>query len=156
MEADPYRALLVCLGSEDERTSTPNAIRYRSDNIWHFDTECIEGDGSYAAIARRLRDLAQGELPLVDIADHVDIESSEARVTFQLAGKSYRWEASVEDDRVDVSVLSRFADLLSRTGKGRRFTYIELRGQDCLIGCARASERERLERDTGLQVDWLK
>ena len=75
---------------------------------------------------------------------------------FRLAGQSYRWDAEVKDDWVDPIILSRFSDLLSRVGRSRRFTYIDLGGQDCLIGCATAQERERLSRETGLKVEWLK
>ena len=155
-EATPYRLLLACMGDQAENESPVGDTGYRSHNIWHFDTECIEDHGAYALIARRMRDLAQGELPLENITDYVDIEAGEARVAFQLAGQSYRWDAGVEDDWVDSSVLSRFADLLNQIGRSRRFTYIDLGGQDCLIGCATASERERLARETGLKVDWLK
>src|SRR5690348_12241829 len=105
-EADPYRMLLVCMGGEAESESQAGETGYPSDNIWHFDTECIEDHGSYAAIARRMKDLAQGELPLEDITDYVDIEEGEARVAFRLAGQSYRWDAKVEDDWVDPSILS--------------------------------------------------
>lgn len=155
-EAEPYRLLLVCMGGEAESESQAGETGYPSDNIWHFDTECIEDHGAYAAIARRMKDLAQGELPLEEINDYVDVEAGEARVAFRLAGQSYRWDAEVKDDWVDPMILSRFSDLLSRVGRSRRFTYIDLGGQDCLIGCATAQERERLSRETGLKVEWLK
>ena len=155
-EAEPYRLLLVCMGGEAESESQAGERGYPCDNIWHFDTECIEDHGAYAAIARRMKDLAQGELPLEEINDYVDVEAGEARVTFRLAGQSYRWDAEVKDDWVDPMILSRFSDLLSRVGRSRRFTYIDLGGQDCLIGCATAQERERLSRETGLKVEWLK
>lgn len=155
-EAEPYRLLLVCMGGEAESESQAGETGYPSDNIWHFDTECIEDHGDYAAIARRMKDLAQGELPLEDITDYVDIEAGEAHVTFRLAGQFYRWDAKVEDDWVDASILSRFSDLLSRVGRSRHFTYIDLGGQDCLIGCATAQEREKLPKETGLKVEWLR
>jgi hypothetical protein len=149
-EADPYRLLLTCMGNQAE-----DGPRYLSDNIWHFDTECIEDHGAYVAIARRLTQLAQRELPLEEITDFVDVDARTAHVAFRLDGKSYRWDANVEDDWVDASILSRFAELLEHVGKGRRFTYIDLGGQDCLIGCATAEGKERLARETGLTVEWL-
>jgi len=154
-EAEPYRLLLVCMGDRAGNTSHAGGTGYASDNIWHFDTECIEDDGAYVAIARRMMDLAQGELPLEDIADHVDVEAGQAHVAFRLAGQSHRWDAEVEGDWVDSSILSRFAGLLTRVGRGRRFTYIDLGGQDCLIGCATPLHRDRLATETGLTVDWL-
>src|SRR5262249_37205244 len=112
LEADPFRLLLVCMGDRTEAGEVAGGSGYPSDNIWHFDTECIEDRGSYAAIARRLRELAQGELPLTDITDDVDLDGGTAHVAFLLAGQGYRWDAEVKDDWVDPSILSRFADLL--------------------------------------------
>ena len=155
-EADPYRLLLACMGGEAESESQAAETGHPSDNIWHFDTECIEDHGDYARIARRMRRLAQGELPIEDIADHVDVDAGEAHLTFRLRGEPYRWDAAVEDDWVDATILSRFAALLERVGKSRRFTCIDLGGQDCLIGCATAEEQARLVKETGLKVEWLR
>jgi hypothetical protein len=154
LEASPYR-LLAVMGGEAETQEQVGETGYRSDNIWHFDTECVEDHDAYAAIARRLCTLAQGQLPLEEISDYVDVEAGEARLTFRLADREYRWEAKVNDDWVDPTILSRFAELLKTTGKDRRFTYIDLGGQDCLIGCATAEERKCLARETGLEVEWL-
>ena len=48
----------------------------------------------------------------------------------------------------------RAQDAASRSAT-RRFTYVDLDGQDCLIGCATDDERARLERVTGSRVSWL-
>jgi len=66
-QKNPYRLLLGALGGESAEGTYP------SNSVWHFDTECIEGDGSYVRIAARLAEMAQGGLPLKDIADHVDL-----------------------------------------------------------------------------------
>jgi hypothetical protein len=156
IESDPYRLLLATMGGEAEDESEAGETGHPCDNIWHFDTECIEEHGDYAAIARRMRELAQGELPLDDISDYVDVESGIARLEFRLGGTAYRWDAEVDADWVDPSVLTRFARLLESVGKTRRFTYIDLGGQDCLIGCATSEERAKLAKMTGLKVEWLK
>jgi len=155
-EADPYRLALTVMGTEAETEAQAGPGGYPSDNIWHFDTECIEDHGDYARIASRLRALAQGDLPLQQIEDHVDVEAGEAWLAFQLGGQSHRWEAKVEDDWVDTNVLSRFAGLLVKQGRSRRFTYIDLGGgQDCLIGCSTPDQRSALRERTGLKVEWL-
>src|SRR5262249_20099689 len=129
LEADPFRLLLICMGGPIEAGEAHGGTRHGPGNILHLDTDRIDGRRAYAAIARRLRDLAQGELPLTDIADDVDLDGSTAHVAFTLADRGYRWDAEVKDDWVDAAILSRFADLLARTGKSRRFTYIDLGGQ---------------------------
>ena len=129
-EGDPYRLLLCVMGEEGEDAEYP------SDQIWHFDTECIEGDWSYIRIATRMATLAGDALPLEQIGDSVDLEAGTAWLSFALDGQTYRWDVEVNDDWVDSSVLSRFAQLLEARKVGRRFTYVDLKGQDCLIGCA--------------------
>ena len=148
-EADPFRLLLCAMGEEAE----PD---YPSDKIWHFDTECIEDHGDYQRIASRMRTLAQGDLPLANIEDFVDLESGTAWLAFSIDGKSERWTAKVEDDWVDPQILSRFAGLLESRKTARRYTCISLEGQDCLIGCATKDEKVCLEQATGLKVEWLR
>jgi hypothetical protein len=71
-------------------------------------------------------------------------------------GTPQKWTAEVNDDWVDPTILSRLAQLPETRQAGRRFTYIDLQGQDCLIGCATAKEREWLKKNTRLKVEWLK
>jgi hypothetical protein len=150
-EAAPFRLAVVALGGE---TETP-PFAHRSDDVWHFDTECIEDHGSYVAIAERMRDLAQGDLPLTAITDYVDIEEGEAWLEFELGGQTLRWEAEVEDDWVDATILTRFAELLARLNTGRRFTYLDLKGQDCILGCCSPDQLAALRKKTGLDFQWL-
>src|SRR4029077_4464205 len=66
-----WNLTLVCLGmTQEEPPWTPHCYK-----LWHFDTECIEGDGSYVRIAKRMAEMTQGSLPLSDIQDHVDIDA---------------------------------------------------------------------------------
>ena len=154
-ESDPYRLARLVMGGEAETEAQASPSGYLSDQIWHFDTECIEDHGAYATIATRLHTLAQGALPLEQIEDYVDVDEGQAWVGFRLEGRPYRWEAEVKDDWVDPTILSRFAALLAQRDQGRRFTYIDLGGQDCLIGCSTEEQRSALQRTTGLKVEWL-
>ena len=61
----------------------------------------------------------------------------------------------VDNDWVDTSVLSRFAEPLTTRATKKRFTYIDLQGQDCLIGCAPPELRAALESATKMKVEWL-
>jgi len=97
-ETDPYRLVLTAMGGEVETTDQGGPGGYLSEHIWHFDTECIEDHDAYAAIARRLRTLAQGDLPLENIEDYVDVEEGNAWVAFKLDGTTHRWVAEVQDD----------------------------------------------------------
>jgi hypothetical protein len=155
-EKDPFRLLLCVMGGEAEDESQGEVGSLLSDRIWHFDAECIEDRGDYAAIARRLAVLSKGDLPIENVRDHVDVEGGEAWVSFTLDGRPYQWEAEVKDDWVDPDVLSKFAELLKSLNTGRRFTYVDLHGQDCLIGCSTDEQRRALAAATGLEVVWLR
>jgi hypothetical protein len=146
-EADPYVALM-CIMGEDERLSS---------DVWHFDSECIEGDGSYMAIAHRLRDLSDGLLPLAEIADSVPdngLITRKAMLAFWLNGHYYHWKLEIEGNWVDATLFRRFARLLADQNTSKRFIYYGL-GQDGLIAFASPEQLETLNCETGLDFTWL-
>jgi hypothetical protein len=145
-EQDPYLLVAVALGGEPPL----------SENLWHFDAECIEDHGAYAAIAGRLRDLARGDLPIREVQDYVDVETKTAWLSFELDGIPHRWTCEVDNDWADPKVFTRFADLLTERGNGRRFTYLDTGGQDCVIGCFDERELKRLRQVSALDWTWLK
>ena len=151
LEKEPM-LLVTKLGGEVE--AEPWGRRF-SDNLWHFDTECIEGHGAYVNIAEHMATIAGPALPLTEIRDYVDVEHGKAWLKFNLDGTVYHWDAKVDDDWVDPSILSRFADLL-RSREGRvRFTYLDLGGQNCILGAADAQQLECIRSATGLDFVWL-
>lgn len=152
-EEDPFALLLTMLGAEVE--TGESAGEPFSDAVWTFDTECIEDHGAYVHIAERMRDLARGDLPIEGIADYVDVDEGVAWLSFRLDGRVQRWDATVNNDRVDPAVLSRFAALLASRRTPRRYTYLDLGGQACLLGCATEPQLAQLRRATGLDVQWL-
>jgi hypothetical protein len=150
-EADPYKLLLVSMGSELEFEPFENA----SDDVWHFDTECIEDHNDYIRIAERFRDLAGGLLPLENITDNVDLLEGEVWLSFHLDGHVHKWTAEVDNDWVDTKIISRFAELLTGRNLGKRFTYLDLGGQDCIIGLSSSEQLQELKTRTGLKFQWL-
>lgn len=147
-EAPSCADVLLALGEEAD----PPA-RYLSDDLWHFDPECIGGGDDYVAIAERFRALARGRLPLEEIRARATPE--ESWVAFELDGKPYRWEASWDGDWADPEIIEKFAALLDVRSPGRRLTILQLGGQDCWIGCATARELSRLRTLTGLAFSWM-
>lgn len=138
-----YDLALVCLGmTQEEPPWTPHC-----DNLWHFDTECIEDHGSYVRIAERLAALAQGSLPLTEIQDHVDIEEGEAWLKFDCEGKQVHIDCEVQDDWVDPALFGRFVELLARCDPTKLFIYHDLGGgQDCIIGCVTRAQYAKLRK----------
>jgi len=150
-ENDPYRFLLTVMGGDLEE----ELYGFASNNIWHFDTECIEDHGDYTSIAHRMNELAGGELRMDQIEDYVDIEEETAWLSFKLKGRAFKWDAAVDNDWVDPTILSRFAQLLAQQRTDKRFTYLDLGGQDCLIGCCTPRQLASLNKNTGLNFEWL-
>lgn len=150
-ESQPYGPLLFAMGgSLSEAPYGPV-----SDDIWHFDTEAIDGHGSYVFIANEFRDLAGGKLPLEEIRDYADIKEGIAWLSFRLNQKDYRWDFVVNRDWVDPDVFDNFDALLREATDGRfRFTCYGL-GQDMLIGIATPERLEELRDRTGLDIKWL-
>ncbi len=150
-EEEPYLPLLITLGGELE---TPPYLQF-SDRLWHFDTECIEGPGSYAVIAHRMAALAGGALPMEAITDYVDLDAGEAWLEFRLDGVDVHWDATVDGDWVDPEILGRFAALLESRDAHARFALLDFGGQDCLLGCMTADQLAMLRTETGLPWELL-
>jgi hypothetical protein len=150
-ETSRYAGVAITLGGESNRE--PYAPL--SGNIWHLDTECIEDQGDYTCIAERMKLLAQGELPIENIRDHMDSENGDAWLEFELNGETLHWGARVKGDWIDPEILSNFCALLAGQNGTRRFTYLDLKGQTCLIGCATEEELRKLRKQTGLKFSWL-
>jgi len=150
-EERPYVGAVIRLGGELEREPfTP-----LSENLWHLDTECIEGPGSYTRIAERMRELAQGDLPIENIRDHVDESNGDAWVAFELRGETIEWHARMKEDWIDPEILSHFCALLKQESPTRRYTFLDLKGQDCIIGCSTEDDLKQLRKMTGMNFAWL-
>ena len=150
-EKKPFLRAVVALGGERERD---NFDRF-SDDIWHFDTECIEDNGDYIRIAERMRDLARGELPLANIADCVDVEKEQAWLEFDLDGRRIHWDLKFDNDSCDPKIFDQLAKLLAAPKAARKLTYLDLGGQDFMVGCATPQELAALKARTGLAWKWM-
>jgi hypothetical protein len=111
--------------------------------------------GSGSSSGEVSRDLAQDDLPITSVTDYIDMDESNAWLEFELDGQKVRWDAEVQDDWVDATILSRFAALLAGRKTGRRFTYLDLKGQDCILGCCTPDQLAALRQKTGLDFQWL-
>jgi hypothetical protein len=137
-----WNLTLVCLGMTEEKPPwSPHC-----DNLWHFDTECIEGDGSYVRIAKRMAEMAQGSLPLSDIQDNVDIDGGTAWLRFKCHGKPVHIDCAVQDDWVDSRLFGHFVDLVAKCDPNKLFIYYDLGGQECIIGCVTREQYSALQK----------
>jgi hypothetical protein len=124
-------------------------------NLWHFDTECIEDEGSYVRIAERMMEMADGSLKLDSIRDHVDIEEEVAWLEFEHEGRLFHIDCEVNNDWVDPAVFAPFVGLLEKTDPNKLFLYYGLFGQDCILACATETQY-RNSRSAGINFEPLK
>jgi len=150
-EKEPFLLLLTMLGGEQQQEPFSDY----SDNIWHFKKRCIKDTGSYCKVAARLARLTGGTMPITDAIDYVSHSEQKAWLSFVLDGMQYRWDLSVNGDFIDPRMLSRFADLLKLVGAGKRFFYLELKGQDYLIASGRPDQLGLLREKSELDFQWL-
>jgi hypothetical protein len=115
-------------------------------NLWHFDTECIKGDGSYVRIAERLKGMAQGSLPIDNIRDQVEEEAGEAWLAFDFQGEEIRIDCEVNSDWVDARVFSHFIRLLDQSDPSKIFLTYSTGGQDAFLACVTNAQFAELKR----------
>lgn len=154
-EEAPFVLMMTTMGTEAETQAQIGKNGYPSDNIWLLDSECIEDDGDYCSIVSRLSVLAGSCDKLGNMNDEVDISENTAWVSFDFDGKSYKFDAQVNEDWLDLEVLSQLAKAFTSENSSRRFTYIDLGTQDFLITFSTKVERGVLTKATGLKIRWL-
>ncbi len=155
-EEFPYQYLLAALGGG---FLPPPLDEPLSDDLLAVHKQCVHGPGAYVTIAGRMRDLADGDLPIEDLADHVDAAEGSAWLSVRLDGEVLRFDGVVNSAAPDWSILQGLAGLLQRRGSPKRFASLEVRGRDVqLIMCLTPEQRERLLHDAGLAeygIAWL-
>jgi hypothetical protein len=130
-EKPGFSMTLVGLGMTEEQPPWRN----HCVNAWHFDTECIEDNGSYTRIAKRLIEMTQGALVIENVQDQVDIEAGIASLDFEHSGHPVHIDFKVNDDWVDPAVFSHFVRMLATSAPSKVFLYYDTKGQDCVIAC---------------------
>lgn len=150
-ETDPFRRLLTVLGEE----STDLPYTPLSEQVWHLRVGSITGPGDYTRIALRMSLLAQGALPISDISDELDWAAGMVWLRFRLRDEQFDWPARLREHWIDPVLFSRFVVLLEAQDTPLRFTYLDLGGQDALLGCAAPQQFAELRRRTGLRFQWL-
>jgi hypothetical protein len=143
LESSGFDMALICLGMQSEIRDGD----FHSDNVWHFDTECIEDHGCYVDIANRMVEMSQGSLPLTDIKDYVDLEQDKAWLEFTCQGEHIHIDCKVDDDWVDTDLFEYFVTVLAKCDPNRLYLYYDLGGQDCILACTTREEYRILKKE---------
>ncbi len=141
LEEPGFALTLACLGMSEERPPCRNYCV----NVWQFDTECIEGSGSYVRIAERMAELTQGSLVVENVRDYVDEEAGLAILEFEHEGKTVHIDCKVQDDCVDPKVFGHFVRLLASSDPSKVFLYYDTGGQEAILACVSRDESAMLK-----------
>ena len=76
-----------------------------SKRLLHWDTECVEGPGSYCDLVRALARAFEGCVTITDVTDHVDTRTRTARLHYRIDGTDVDLTPVVEGDWLDGDVL---------------------------------------------------
>lgn len=149
IEREGYEMLLVALGGDLIDPKTYDTVGFLSEDVWHFDAECIEAEGDYARIVERAIVLAGGRLKLTAVRDVVDIEEGLASVEWKVAGRLQKFDLRVDGDWVDPKIFALLDNELVAAGAAARFHAAHL-GQDSIVVCCTDGRRQALSDLTGL------
>ena len=119
----------VVLGDSDEPCGS------LSPQVHTFDTECIEGPGSYAPLLTELAAMTQGALVLGDIDDQVDFAQERAQLSFTCSGQRVTVAFDQDGDWFAPRVLDSLAALLNGSGSPLRFFAMDSGDQCAMTGC---------------------
>lgn len=112
-EERPFNLILFVLGIEVERAPWG---RFVCSRVWNFDTEYIDGTGSYVGIVKQLCRVAGDPDLLKDVRDFVDLKTGEAWLKYKVDGTERNWTIEVNDDWADTLTLSYVMDDIERDG----------------------------------------
>jgi len=156
LETGSYFDLVVALGFQVE--SGMSAGAYFTDQVFTLDAECIEDRGDYVRVFRGLERLFQGEMPLVDLEDEVEIEETHARVAFKAHGESFEKSFEQVDDWLSDCSIDLWAHAVETIRQQypdritRRMSHFSDGGQGIVFVCLRPDEFKRFRKLTGIQA----
>ena len=118
VEADPYNLMLFSLGGERESGDKWERL---SDDVYSFDTECVEDDDVYADIFINLAALSKGVFSVTSVSSAVEHENHSASISFVYNNANYNWNLKYDDDWFDKDVVNRINQLVSEMNPIRSF-----------------------------------
>jgi hypothetical protein len=155
LESSGYRATLCALGAE-RRDSLGHAY-FLSDDVWFFDSACINGSGDYAHVVSRLAAMLPDEFPAKDAADSILLGDWRASVSFEIGETRHHWTQRVMDTWLDETLLMRVNQFIDEQGAGdrastRHLWQIPLESQHRLIVAATPAHGRSLAQNCNLAL----
>jgi len=118
VESDPYNLMLFSLGGERENGDLWERL---SDDIYSFDTECVEDSNIYEVVLERLVTLSKGSYAISDLHSEVDHDNKKVTVSFAYNDIHYQWSLKYNNDWFDCDVIGKINFLLRNNGSSNFF-----------------------------------
>jgi hypothetical protein len=152
---DIYRYLYFELS--DEPGFGHNDFRPICNKVWGLNLEMINQTGDYVRIMENLSRITGDEIQFQNLKDSVPESghNGDAWISFDFKGKSYKWDLKVNDDWVDLVLLTKIQKLIDEYNTRGDFTYYYY-GDYIAISYFNADEFNRFRIKTGLQLEWMK
>lgn len=119
ISSDPNELLMVLGGVRKIGDSWERL----SDDVIHFDLECVDDSNSYTSMLEQLVALSKGALKMVNIHCDIDRKRKEASVSFQYNDADCKWDLVYNDDWFDIGVVLKMNSILMNAGS-TQFFYI--------------------------------
>jgi hypothetical protein len=105
-ETEGFDTLLFTLANEVE--TGQGAGESYTNQLYSFDTECIEDTGDYALVAMRIAEMFRDQFVITAVTDNIDWDSERAVLSFECQGKVYSKKVALDGDWFDPQVLELF------------------------------------------------
>jgi hypothetical protein len=129
--------------------------REDAGDVLLLDVDRIQVPGDLARFAGKLRDLADGALPIENIADEVQ-SSRYATLHFEHEGQLHRWHTSLEGDLIKDSIVRRLAAMLIDGTGATCFASARLRDdRTAVLVCISRDALRDLRHMTGIDFEWV-
>ncbi len=92
-----------------------------SDDLYCFDTECVEDEDIYAQVIQRLAHITKGVFDISDISSRVEHDNRTAGVSFVYHGEQYDWPLQYNEDWFDCELVDKINALLKLNGSDQFF-----------------------------------
>ncbi|MGC5325378.1 hypothetical protein [Brevibacillus sp. SYSU BS000544] len=106
-----------------------------SNDIWSFDTECVEDEKIYEHIVVQFTQLSKGKFVITKAESDVDFDNELAKISFEYNGINYNWDIVFADDWADFDLLRKLGNLANSNMDSKQYYYFHDGQQLTLICC---------------------
>jgi hypothetical protein len=149
-EDQPYSVMYMALGGNIDRTPwTPI-----TNKCWHLDRENIKAKDGYTGILKQIQRISGGDIQLENLKEEIS-SGGISTISFQAKGISFNWKLHIADGAFDADLFSNLVDLGLQLKTIKKFTLLEIGGENVVIGYENRDGLYAIRKATGLHISWM-